>query len=59
MFVCNLFNDAVNKSDNVASTYFVDYKGSLPRSQEPAAGLYPEPIQSRPHSHIILSQGQS
>jgi hypothetical protein len=36
------------------SQHFMELEGSLPRSQEPSTGPYPEPDQSNPY-HPILS----
>jgi hypothetical protein len=33
---------------------FVEYVGSLPCSQEPATGPYPEPDESSPHLHALF-----
>jgi hypothetical protein len=36
------------------SHHFMEPEGSIPRSQEPSTGLYPEPYQSNPATDILL-----
>jgi len=33
---------------------FMEHEGSLPCPQEPAAGPYPEPVESSPSSHTLI-----
>jgi hypothetical protein len=41
-------------TQEIQSQHFIKPEGSLPCSQEPFTGPYPEPDQSNPH-HAILS----
>jgi hypothetical protein len=40
------------------SKHFKEPEGSLPRSQEPSTGPYPEPVQSSPCHYILFLQDQ-